>query len=324
MPAELRKLKTEKIDGLVLDLRDNGGGALTDAVGIAGLFIKTGPVVQVRASDGRTQVLADDDPAIEYSGPMVVLVNQFSASASEILAGALQDYGRALVMGGAHTHGKGTVQAIIDLDRTIPFRNMEQYKPLGALKMTTQKFYRISGESTQYRGVVPDIVLPDRLEYLKTGEKFLDYSLPWDKIAPTRFSHWTGLDNTDLSLIESRSRQRVAASEKFHEITTEADLAKSQDRTDPADPGHRGNAPGAGRSQKTGGKYRPDPVTAPCRGRTVISRASASAKRKNSSPGRRGCRKTPIPARRSPSWRISSPVSLPCTRPTSRRPSARP
>ncbi|MFA5516419.1 MAG: carboxy terminal-processing peptidase [Desulfuromonadales bacterium] len=226
--AELRKLKAAKIDGLVLDLRDNGGGALTDAVATAGLFIKNGPVVQVRASDGRTQVLEDDDNAIEYAGPMVVLVNQFSASASEILAGALQDYGRALVLGGAHTHGKGTVQAVIDLDRTIPFRNMEQYKPLGALKLTTQKFYRVSGESTQYRGVVPDIVLPDRLGHLKTGEKDLDYSLPWDKVESTDFVNWTGLNGTDLPLIRSRSQQRVTASDKFREIAADAEKARSK------------------------------------------------------------------------------------------------
>ncbi len=226
--SELEKLKAEKIDGLVLDLRDNGGGALTDAVATAGLFIKTGPVVQVRAGDGRTQVLDDDDPGIEYTGPMVVLVNQFSASASEILAGALQDYGRALVLGGAHTHGKGTVQAIIDLDRTIPFRNMDQYKPLGALKLTTQKFYRISGESTQYRGVVPDIILPDRLGHLKTGEQYLDYSLPWDKVESTDFHHWAGLNGTDLPLIRSRSQQRLADSDKFQEIVAEAAKAKSK------------------------------------------------------------------------------------------------
>ncbi len=226
--AELNKLKGEKIDGLILDLRDNGGGALTDAVAVAGLFFKTGPVVQVRASDGRSQVLDDTDDAVEYTGPMIVLVNQFSASASEILAGALQDYGRALVLGGSHTHGKGTVQAIIDLDRTIPFRNMEQYKPLGALKLTTQKFYRVSGESTQSRGVIPDIILPDRLGHLKSGEKFLDYSLPWDKVTATEFSVWHGMDNTDLASIGNRSQQRVAGNGKFQEITADAVKAKTR------------------------------------------------------------------------------------------------
>ncbi|MBE0595661.1 MAG: carboxy terminal-processing peptidase, partial [Desulfuromonadales bacterium] len=226
--AELRQLKAKNTDGLILDLRDNGGGALTDAVSIAGLFFKSGPVVQVKSGDGRIQVLADDDAAIHYSGPLVVLVNQFSASASEILAGALQDYGRAIIIGSEHTHGKGTVQAIIDLDRSVPFRNMDQYKPLGALKLTTQKFYRVSGESTQYRGVVPDIVLPDRLGHLKSGEQYLDYSLPWDSVASTRFEPWTGLANTDLSLIKSRSQQRIAVSTDFRQIAADAATARQK------------------------------------------------------------------------------------------------
>lgn len=230
--AELQQLKTKKIEGLVLDLRDNGGGALADAVSIAGLFFRTGPVVQVKSSDGRLQVLADEDEGVEYTGPLVVLVNQFSASASEILAGALQDYGRAIIIGSAHTHGKGTVQAIIDLDRTVPFRNMDLYKPLGALKLTTQKFYRVSGESTQYRGVVPDIVLPDRLGHLKSGEQYLDYSLPWDSVASTPFEIWPGLKRIDLPVIKRRSQQRVEASDDFRQITVDgAKAKKNQENT---------------------------------------------------------------------------------------------
>ena len=155
--AMLENFKSENISGLVIDLRYNGGGALTDAVKIAGLFIKTGPVVQVKNGNGQTNTLADDEPEITYTGPVVVLVNRFSASASEILAGALQDYGRAIIMGSDHTHGKGSVQSMLDLNDRMIFKNVEKYKPLGALRMTIQKFYRVSGGSTQYRGVPPDI-----------------------------------------------------------------------------------------------------------------------------------------------------------------------
>ncbi|ALC18184.1 periplasmic carboxy-terminal processing protease lipoprotein [Desulfuromonas soudanensis] len=227
MRRELEKLAGQKIDGLIVDLRNNGGGALTDAVSIAGLFIKEGPVVQVRSSYGEMKVLADEDPSISYSGPLVVLVNQFSASASEILAGALQDYGRALVLGGDHTHGKGTVQAVIDLDRMVPFRNMDKYKPLGALKVTIQKFYRVSGDSTQYRGVVPDIVLPDRLKHLKSGEQYIDYSLPWDKVEGTNYSRWPKIGAT-IEELRAGSAARVSADKEFSAISEEARVAKER------------------------------------------------------------------------------------------------
>lgn len=222
---ELRKLTAQKIDGLILDLRNNGGGALTDAVSIAGLFFKTGPVVQVREGDGATQTLEDRDAAIDYDGPLVVLVNQFSASASEILAGALQDYGRAVIIGGEHTHGKGTVQAVVDLDRTFHFPNMERYKPLGAMRVTIQKFYRISGDSTQYRGIVPDIILPDRLQHLKSGEQYIDYSLPWDTVPAVPYNRWTGI-GLNLPALKSASAKRVQADKSFQEIAAEAKKAK--------------------------------------------------------------------------------------------------
>ncbi len=225
--AELQRLKAEDLAGVILDLRNDGGGALTDAVSTAGLFIKTGPVVQVKSSAGAIETLSDNDPNIEYDGPLVVLVNQFSASASEILAGMLQDYGRAVIIGGEHTHGKGTVQALLDLDRILPMRNVSQFKPLGALKVTVQKFYRVSGASTQYRGVVPDIVLPDRLQYLKTGEKYSEYSLPWDTVAPVGYSRWNR-EGGRLDTIRSRSRQRTAADPKFKEIAVEAAMAKGR------------------------------------------------------------------------------------------------
>ncbi len=221
--AALEELKKNPIKGLILDLRNNGGGALTDAVSIAGLFIEEGPVVQVKNSLGKLETLHDEDSSIAYAGPMVVLVNKFSASASEILAGALQDYRRAVIIGSEHTHGKGTVQAIIDLDRTIPFPNMERYQPLGAMKVTIQKFYRVSGESTQYRGIEPDIVLPDRLKHLESGEQYLDYSLPWDTVPATDYERWEHAPQ--ISLLRERSRARIAEDEDFQMIAQAAEAS---------------------------------------------------------------------------------------------------
>jgi len=215
--AALTLLKRQRISALILDLRNNGGGALTDAVGVAGLFLEKGPVVQVRSSGGGTKVLEDDDPAIDYRGVMVVLVNQFSASASEIVAGALQDYKRAVVIGSEHTHGKGTVQVIMNLDDALTLRNMSRYQPLGALRLTTQKFYRISGESTQYRGVVPDIILPDRQQSNKFGERYLDYSLPWDAITGANYRTWIE-GASDLTWLKNRSTARVAGNQEFVKI----------------------------------------------------------------------------------------------------------
>jgi carboxyl-terminal processing protease len=225
--AELQKLTEQKIEGLVLDLRNNGGGALTDAVGIAGLFIETGPVVQVRNSNGKVHVLRDDDPTVDYDGPLVVLVNQFSASASEILAGALQDYGRAIIIGSEHTHGKGTVQAMVDLDRNAMLPNMDRFKPLGALKVTIQKFYRISGDSTQYRGVIPDIILPDRMQHLKSGEQYNEYSLPWDSIRGTSYRRGP-LSTAELAAIREASQRRTKLNEDFSSIRKDALLAQER------------------------------------------------------------------------------------------------
>jgi len=227
----LEKLSGSHIDGLMLDLRNNGGGALTDAVQISGLFIEKGPVVQVKSSNGQVRVLDDRDPDIAYDGPLVVLVNRFSASASEILAAALQDYQRALIVGSDHTYGKGTVQTILDLDRAIPFRNMEKYKPLGALKITTQKFYRVSGGSTQDKGVEADLVMPDRMQHVKSGEKYMDYALPWDTVPPARFTPWEGQRPALASLSEKSSR-RLQQSEDFQEIINDAEKARERrDRT---------------------------------------------------------------------------------------------
>jgi carboxyl-terminal processing protease len=218
---ELKKLNKENISGLILDLRNNGGGSLSDAVSVTGLFIETGPVVQVRSGNGRIRVMSDDDRGIEYKGPMIVLVNRFSASASEILAGALQDYGRALIVGDAHTHGKGTVQALLDLDRYINLRGMEKYLPLGAVKVTIQKFYRISGESTQEKGVTPDVVLPSRFDGLESGEKYLDYALAWDHIDAADFKRWESFPQ-NIAELKRGSQERVSHNEDFAEILVEA------------------------------------------------------------------------------------------------------
>lgn len=220
----LEQLKKEKIDGLILDLRDNGGGALVDAVTIAGLFIDKGPIVQVKNDNGTIKVHSDTETGVVYDGPLLVLVNMLSASASEILAGALQDYGRAIILGSEHTHGKGTVQTIIDMDRNLFMPNMDKYKPLGALKLTIQKFYRISGDSTQSRGILPDIILPDRMQNLEYGEKYIEHSLPWDTIKPANYDkvkwQWGNVETA-----EAKSRERISRNETFIEITNRAKVA---------------------------------------------------------------------------------------------------
>jgi len=229
--SALITLKRQGIAGLILDMRNNGGGALTDAVGIAGLFIEKGPIVQVRTSGGASRVLEDQDASIEYRGPLVVLVNQMSASASEIVAGALQDYRRAVIIGSEHTHGKGTVQLIMNLDETLTLHNMSRYQPLGALRLTTQKFYRVSGESTQYRGVIPDLILPDRQQHNKFGERYLDFSLPWDVIQGVKYLPWSR-DPGNLAWLRTRSQERVAKSEDFAKIRQVAQsLAERLDKT---------------------------------------------------------------------------------------------
>ena len=219
--AAILALKEQGIEGIVLDLRNNGGGSLVDAVDIAGLFIAGGPVVQVKNSYGLKRILDDDDAKLVYGGPLVVLVNQFSASASEIVAAALQDYQRAVIVGGKHTHGKGTVQTIIDLNENIPLLHLKRYDDLGALKATIQKFYRINGGSTQYRGVEPDIVLPSLFQHLESGEQYLDYSLAWDQDDPAEYEKYSD-KITNLETIIERSRKRTAESEGLQLIKKEA------------------------------------------------------------------------------------------------------
>lgn len=217
----IEELNKQGIDALVLDLRNNGGGSLIDAVDISGLFIDYGPVVQVKNSYGAKRLLEDKTYGVTFDGPMVVLVNQFSASASEIVAAALQDYNRAIIVGGKHTHGKGTVQTVLDLNENIPLLHLRKYDDLGALKVTIQKFYRVNGGSTQYRGVEPDIELPTLFQHLESGEQYIDYSLPWDQVEPVEFIALTESD-LNLEFLREKSAERVATDGGFKAIAAEA------------------------------------------------------------------------------------------------------
>ena len=214
---EILSLKKEGIEGLVLDLRNNGGGSLRTAVDIAGLFIKKGPVVQVASSDGSKDVLEDQDPAIVWEGPLVILVNELSASASEILAAAMQDYKRAIIIGSKQTYGKGTVQNVVDLNRWL--RKNDQ-GDMGALKLTTQKFYRVNGGSTQLEGVKSDVVMPDRYSYFDVGERDYDNPLPYDKITPASFQLWEGY--IDYQATIDKSRERIAQNNQLKLIEQNA------------------------------------------------------------------------------------------------------
>ena len=222
---QLQKLKAEKVDGVILDLRNNFGGLLDDAVAMSGLFIKNGPIVQVKTGAGHIEVLNDPDPDIVYNGPLVVLINSFSASASEILAAALQDYGRAIIIGGTSSYGKGTVQVITDLDRFLG-REFSVLKPIGSLKLTIQKYYRINGGSTQSKGVLSDIPLPDLNEHL-TREKDLDHALAWDTISPTYYRRWTA-GPSNLKEIKNKSAKRTKANPSFKLIAENVKRVKNQ------------------------------------------------------------------------------------------------
>ena len=201
---ELEQLKQKNVKGIILDLRNNGGGSLKTVVEMAGYFIREGPVVQVKSTGGKKEVLKDIDPSIVWDGPLVILVNEFSASASEIIAAALQDYKRAIILGSKQTFGKGTVQNVFDLNRMITGGT---YGDLGALKVTTDKFYRINGRSTQLEGVKSDVVFPNRYAYVEMGEKDQDNPLAWDSISPALYKTFEGLNNYEYSL--SRSKQRI-------------------------------------------------------------------------------------------------------------------
>lgn len=217
---ELERLKGYKVDGVILDLRNNGGGALEDARLMSGLFIEKGPIVQVKNHLGQIEVLEDTDPSITYDGPLVVMTNRFSASASEILAGAMQDYKRAVIVGGDYSHGKGTVQAVLDLNRG-PLVSLLG-NTLGALKITIQKFYRVTGASTQYKGITPDIILPDIASYTDSREQDLDYSLPWDQISARTFKKWSKF-TYNIPELKKKSEARVAKDDNIQQINRNLD-----------------------------------------------------------------------------------------------------
>lgn len=224
---EVIKLKAEKVDGIIMDLRGNPGGGLYDVIDIAGLFIEDGPVVQVKDRDGKATVLKDRDRTILYDGPLAVMVNEFSASASEIFAAAIQDYKRGIVIGSTSTYGKGTVQRSFSLDQGRNFVSSEG--DLGAIKLTMQKYYRVDGGSVQLKGVKSDVVLPDLYEHVKFREKDVPDALPWDVIQKADFSSWKPA--YDPKEVIAKSNGRVASSMAFKTIKTNTDwLDKQNDK----------------------------------------------------------------------------------------------
>lgn len=217
--VELEKLKEAGVKGVILDIRNNGGGSLQDVVDMSGLFIEKGPIVQVKSRVQKSEVLADENPKVSYDGPLVVMVNQNSASASEILSAALQDYNRAVIVGENSTYGKGTVQRIFDMDRYV--RDADDVKPLGAIKITMQNFYRINGGSVQMKGVTPDIVLPSNFAYITTGEKDKEFAMEWSKIDPVDYDQ-NVYQISNLDMLKKRSEERVAADPTFEKILENA------------------------------------------------------------------------------------------------------
>ncbi|KQC31072.1 carboxy terminal-processing peptidase [Flagellimonas eckloniae] len=220
---EVERLKEEGVEGIVLDLRDNGGGSLKTVVEMAGLFIKDGPIVQVRSSGQRKEVHEDKDERIQWDGPLVILVNELSASASEILAAAMQDYKRAVVIGSKQTFGKGTVQNVIPLDNIV---RSNEHGDLGAIKLTTQKFYRINGGSTQLEGVKSDIVVPDRYSYIDLGERDQENPLGWDKITPADYEIWDGYIDFETTI--ANSKKRMEGNQQIKLIEDNAKWLKEQ------------------------------------------------------------------------------------------------
>jgi carboxyl-terminal processing protease len=217
----LGELKARKVAGVVLDIRGNGGGLLGDAIELTGALIDTGPVVQVQDNRGRRETLSDDQRGTDFEGPVVVLVDRFSASASEIVAGALQDYKRAIVVGTGPTHGKGTVQTLADLDRATRAKI-----DLGVLKMTVQQFFRVSGSSTQREGVMPDITLPDPAGHIETGERELDHAIPWSQVSPAQHDTWPATWKS--SVLVERSASRVAKQSAFTKMAALTQILRAR------------------------------------------------------------------------------------------------
>ena len=227
---DIIRLKQEGMEGLVLDLRNNGGGSLKTVVDIAGMFIEEGPVVQVKSNGQRKEVLKDDDPQVLWDGPLVILVNELSASASEILAAAMQDYKRAIIIGSKQTYGKGTVQNVIDLNRWLRNNDMGD---MGALKITTQKFYRVNGGSTQLEGVKSDVVVPDRYSFVDIGEKDQENPLPWDKIDAADYDIWNGYVGYEEAIEASKKRMNENPQLKLIEENAKWVKTQSEDSSFP-------------------------------------------------------------------------------------------
>jgi len=225
MQKEVNKLKAAHVDGIIIDLRFNGGGSLSDAINIAGLFVPAGPVVQVRSGDGNIQVLKSHNNQVDYSGPLSVMVNEYSASASEIFAAAMQDYKRAVIVGSPSTYGKGTVQRMIDLDDFYAGNTSDLGGHLGSLKITIQKFYRINGGSTQLKGVSSDIQLPDN--YFGVGERTDSDAMKWDQIAPANYTTWS--QPPDIAFLKALSEKRLDTSRIFHLINQNIAYLKQMD-----------------------------------------------------------------------------------------------
>jgi carboxyl-terminal processing protease len=223
MRKEIEKLKAQNIKGLVIDLRDNGGGSLQEVVEMAGLFFNKGPVVQVKAKNNYINVMEDRNPDIAYDGPLTIMVNHGSASASEILAAAIQDYKRGVIVG-TPTFGKGTVQSFIDLDRML-IPQFDTIKPIGSIKVTQQKFYRINGGATQLRGVTPDVLLPDPYEFIDLGEKEMENPMPWDEINKANYAEFATIDYMGL---QKNSQTRVKKSPAFALIEQESKEVKAR------------------------------------------------------------------------------------------------
>lgn len=227
MRKEIEKLKAQNVTGLVIDLRDNGGGSLQEVVEMAGLFFNKGPVVQVKAKNNYINVMEDRVADVAYDGPLAIMVNHGSASASEILAAAIQDYKRGVIVG-TPTFGKGTVQSFIDLDQML-IPQFDTIKPVGSIKVTQQKFYRINGGATQLKGVVPDVLLPDPYEFIDLGEKEMDNPMPWDEINKANYSEFS---NVNYPSLQKNSLGRVKKSAAFALIEQESkDIKARKDDT---------------------------------------------------------------------------------------------
>jgi carboxyl-terminal processing protease len=223
MKKEIEKLKSQGVEGIIIDLRDNGGGSLQEVVEMAGLFIPKGPIVQVKNKSGMVNVMEDKNPDVTWDGPLAIMVNHGSASASEILAAAIQDYKRGVIIG-TQSFGKGTVQSFLDLDQYL-LPQFDTVRPLGSVKITMQKFYRINGGATQLKGVMPDVTLPDPYAFIDMGEKELDYPMPWDEIAKASYEEYKVIN---YEKVKKGNSERLKSSPAFKLIEAESKELKTK------------------------------------------------------------------------------------------------